>query len=1177
MAYDFLAYDKKKKKEGFEEESPIKGGLLGARIGEQTQEISRDSTPAPEAGENAHLKESHPGGDGEGTGEEKSEGEGERKLEFIKVGPEPEGSISQATGRAGQTMEKNAGTGGGLLADALGKQKGVGMVPGQEGAEGDFLGTLDRAGKLEKEIEGDVLESGDRYRIVKKRDEKTPTYVVSMPELTSDDRKAIKKLETKAISEIAVDPENMLDREQKTETFLKEVMNVIDKSKYDFPESKKRAFAELIVQDMVGYGLLEPLLQDDALEEIMVVGTKKSVYVYHRKHGMCKTNIFFEDDDESANIVARIARSIGRRVDLSSPLLDARLPDGSRVNATVRPVSLDGPSITIRKFKEDPLTIVDIIKFGTMTPELASFLWLVAEGYNVKPANLLVSGGTGSGKTTTLNCLGSFIPETDRVITIEDTAELQLPIGHWIRLETRPPNVEGRGEVSMNMLLKNTLRMRPDRIIVGEVRGAEAGTLLASMNTGQNGCLGTLHANTAKETVTRLTSAPMNVPVVMIPSLNLILMQNRFSYKGKTVRRITEIAEVGGLQKDLPQINIIYEWDPRDDKMKQTGVPSAIKRKLAALKGVSLDEVENERKRRESILQYMIDKGFRGVKEVGRLINEYYISPEDVLKRTGYVPSDSDTSTSTRNETGKEEKEGGVEGEEGGEREEKELGPEESGSAPIPLDKEETSPEGVVEKDEFREIVYVDTEKNPLYLVPLPKFSIKDKQTLMEIERTAINEIDVDPTTIEDKKEANEVFTKKVMQIIKGYFPYIPASKKETFTKVVVQNMIGYGLLEFLLLDDDLEELMVVGTGEPIYVSHRKYGTCKTNLVFGTDEEAIRIIEKIASSIGRRVDKSTPLLDARLPDGSRVNATIPPISVKGPTITIRKFKKDPLTIMDLINFKTLDIEVSAYLWVVSEGLGIKPGNVLAAGGSGCGKTTTLNCLCSFIPSTDRVITIEDTAELHIPIEHTVRLETRPPNVEGEGEVTMDDLVKNTLRMRPDRVIVGEVRGSEARTLFTAMNTGHDGCMGSVHANSAKETVTRLTNPPMNVPTIMLPALDLILMQNKILHNGNTVRRITEIAEIAPQDEGRLVLNNVYEWDPKTDSLKPTGVPSILKQKIAKLKGWKMDELNKEISKRETVLRWMVDNNIRDINEVAANFGRYYSDPQGLLASIDKNK
>jgi flagellar protein FlaI len=186
---------------------------------------------------------------------------------------------------------------------------------------------------------------------------------------------------------------------------------------------------------------------------------------------------------------------------------------------------------------------------------------------------------------------------------------------------------------------------------------------------------------------------------------------------------------------------------------------------------------------------------------------------------------------------------------------------------------------------------------------------------------------------------------------------------------------------------------------------------------------------------------------------------------------------------------------------------------------------------------------------------------------------MDNLVKNTLRMRPDRIIVGEVRGSEARTLFTAMNTGHDGCMGTVHANSAKETIVRLTNPPMNVPEIMLPALDLILMQNNVYQKGETLRRITEIAETAVSEDEKVVLNSIYTWDPKTDSIKSTGAPSVLKQKIAKLKGVSVEEVETEIKKRERVLRWMLEKNISDINDVAMIFTKYYIDSEKLLEEI----
>ncbi len=386
---------------------------------------------------------------------------------------------------------------------------------------------------------------------------------------------------------------------------------------------------------MIGYGWLDPLVEDKMLEEIMVVATKKPVYVYHRKFGMCITNIIFDNDDEIVNIINRIARSVNRRIDQQSPLLDARLVDGSRVNATIPPISLDGPTLTIRLFSENPLTVTDLLRFGTMSSELAAFLWTAVDGYfGVKPQNCLVAGGTGSGKTTTLNSLAVFIPAKDRIITIEDTAELVLkPHEHWIRFETRPPNVEGKGEITMDDLVKNTLRMRPDRLIVGEVRGSEAETLFVAMNTGHDGCMGTLHANTAKETITRLTSPPMNVPKIMVPALDFILMQARVRHKTKgLVRRVIEVAEIAGMEGDTIQLNQTFKWNPKADVVNPSGVPSRVRQNMAEYAGITGDELNMEVKRRQAILEWLVKKGINSVERVGETVQTYYLDPDAFIE-----------------------------------------------------------------------------------------------------------------------------------------------------------------------------------------------------------------------------------------------------------------------------------------------------------------------------------------------------------------------------------------------------------------------------------------------------------------------------------------------------------------------------------------------------------------
>ena len=391
--------------------------------------------------------------------------------------------------------------------------------------------------------------------------------------------------------------------------------------------------ARKLFQDLVGYGEIDPLIRDDNLEEIMVIGIDKPVFVYHREYGMMKTNILFKDAGEVMNLIDSIARQINRRIDQESPILDGRLPDGSRVNATIPPISADGPSMTIRKFKRDPLTIIDLINSKTISVELAAFFWLCFDGLGVKSANAIISGGTSSGKTTTLNALSSFINPKERIITIEDTLELQIPHEHVIRMETRPPNVENRGELTMNDLVKNSLRQRPDRIIVGEVRGSEAITLFTALNTGHSG-FGTLHSNDARETITRLTNAPMSVPNIMISAIDFIIMQNRiYRPDGVSLRRISEVAEVSGIEEGVIQLNKIFEWDPQSDTIKNVGITSKTLTEIANVSGNSLNSLYDEIKNREIVLQHMVDQNIRSIRDVSTVLEMYYLNSQKVLNR----------------------------------------------------------------------------------------------------------------------------------------------------------------------------------------------------------------------------------------------------------------------------------------------------------------------------------------------------------------------------------------------------------------------------------------------------------------------------------------------------------------------------------------------------------------
>jgi pilus assembly protein CpaF len=324
----------------------------------------------------------------------------------------------------------------------------------------------------------------------------------------------------------------------------------------------------LLVADIFGYGPIQPLLDRDDISEVMVNGPSQ-VYI-EQKGKLVLTNIKFLNDAQVLQVIERIVAPLGRRIDEASPMVDARLPDGSRVNAIIPPLSLVGPCLTIRKFRKDPLKIEDLIRFGSMTPEFAQFIRACV----VAKLNIIVSGGTGSGKTTMLNVLSSFIPPDDRVVTIEDAAELQLQQPHVVRLEKRPPNIEGKGEITIRDLMINSLRMRPDRIVVGEVRGGEALDMLQAMNTGHDGSLTTIHANTARDTLNRIETmvlmSGLELPLRAIrqqisAAVDMIIQIQRLRDGS---RRVVQCAEVLGMEGDTIVLQDIFTFEQtgiRDD------------------------------------------------------------------------------------------------------------------------------------------------------------------------------------------------------------------------------------------------------------------------------------------------------------------------------------------------------------------------------------------------------------------------------------------------------------------------------------------------------------------------------------------------------------------------------------------------------------------------------------
>jgi pilus assembly protein CpaF len=384
------------------------------------------------------------------------------------------------------------------------------------------------------------------------------------------------------------------DGEDLADRVYKAVTEELTVDRTPLTREERREIVRQLTDDILGYGPIEPLLRDDSVTEIMINAPDR---VYIERAGKLEhTPVRFVDDSHIMRIVDKIVSQVGRRVDESSPMVDARLPDGSRVNAIIPPLALNGPTVTIRKFSRDPYTVNDLITFGTLSPRAAQFVAACVRG----KLNVLISGGTGTGKTTTLNAMSAFIPGDERIVTIEDAAELQLQQEHVITLESRPANIEGTGEIKIRELVRNALRMRPDRIIVGEVRGAETVDMLQAMNTGHEGSLTTIHANSPRDALSRLETLVLTAGVELphraireqIASAFDLLIQIERLVDGS--RRITAISEVLGMEADVVTLQDIFAAAPPGEEesyaaahrllspLRATGLKPHFMEKLAA-------------------------------------------------------------------------------------------------------------------------------------------------------------------------------------------------------------------------------------------------------------------------------------------------------------------------------------------------------------------------------------------------------------------------------------------------------------------------------------------------------------------------------------------------------------------------------------------------------------------
>ncbi len=453
------------------------------------------------------------------------------------------------------------------------------------------------------------------------------------------------------------------------------------------------------------------------------------------------------------------------------------------------------------------------------------------------------------------------------------------------------------------------------------------------------------------------------------------------------------------------------------------------------------------------------------------------------------------------------------------------------------------------------------------YVVIEPFLTEREKEIIEKIKEILLTESHIDIEKLKDRKIAEEFLKKEIHRIVKSYKFKLNEEQVDKLSYYIFRDSLGYGKIDVLVRDPNVEDISVIGVNIPVYVWHRNYENISTNVVLN-EGELRALISKLSYRAGKQISVSKPILDGFLPEGYRIHIVLDEVSLRGGSFTIRKFSRTPYTVVDLIKFGTLSPKLAAYLWSLIENFR----SLMICGGTAAGKTTLLNAISMFIHPDAKVVTIEEARELRLPHENWVPLVTRPA-MEGLEEITLFDLLKSALRQRPDYVIVGEIRGEEAYTFFQAIATGHGG-LCSMHSESGEAAIKRLITRPMNVPLLLIPMISTIVLIAKVKIGGKIARRVIDVKEIRGVDvsTGDVHLNPVFKWVKDKDSFSFSERSYVL-EKISEISLRSPDEVIDDLNDKALILKWMLKKDLHDYDQIANVVREYYRNKTGLLDKV----